>query len=133
MCALRLENASLLKECSEWHYDKKREWIAAAGNGTVAVGFKWFNNEGGWDLEWAHHQGSKCPDTICGTCSEPSVFRKYLRGNQVRGLPVLPLRWPTCHLPLYSRAPPCPPGQNHPARASGVAATFCVGDEATEE
>ena len=40
-------NASLsaLKECTEWHYDKKRAWIRAAERGTVALGFKWFNND----------------------------------------------------------------------------------------
>ena len=91
----RLESVSALKECTEWHYDKKRAWIRAAERGTVALGFKWFNNEGGWDLDWAAHQGdNKCPDAICGTCTEPSQFKDYLRDRKVRTLTVRQPRTP---------------------------------------
>jgi len=44
---------------------------------------KWFNNHGGWDLDWARHQKS-CPTDGCQTCKEPSDFSSWIHDKNVK-------------------------------------------------
>tara|TARA_B100000768_G_scaffold20730_1_gene18504 strand:+ start:10 stop:1167 length:1158 start_codon:yes stop_codon:yes gene_type:complete len=44
---------------------------------------KWFNNHGGWDLDWARHQ-KNCPTDGCQTCKEPSDFSSWIHDKNVK-------------------------------------------------
>ena len=77
-------DAANLLECHEWNYDDKRVWANASQSGPVALGFKWFNNQGGWDLDYARHRGEKCPKTGCRMCKEPSEFIGWLREHRAK-------------------------------------------------
>lgn len=78
------DNVSNWKECTEWKYADKQRWVDAAKSGErVAAGFKWFNNHGGWDLDWARHQKS-CPTDGCQVCKEPTPFMNWLHEKKVK-------------------------------------------------
>ena len=79
----KLDNINDWKQCSEWNFADKRKWLEAAKTGPVAMGFKWFNNHGGWDLDWARHQKS-CPTDGCQTCKEPSDFSSWIHDKNVK-------------------------------------------------
>ena len=44
---------------------------------------KWFNQHGGWDLDWARHQ-ENCPTDGCQTCKEPSDFSSWIHDKNVK-------------------------------------------------
>jgi hypothetical protein len=79
----KLDNINHWKECSEWNFADKRKWLEAAKSGPVAMGFKWFNNHGGWDLDWARHQ-KNCPTDGCQICKEPSDFSSWIQDKKVK-------------------------------------------------
>ena len=48
-------------------------------------GSKWFNQHGGWDLDWARHQReNNCPTDGCQTCKNPSDFSSWVRDKNVK-------------------------------------------------
>lgn len=79
----KLDNINDWKQCSEWNFADKRKWVEAAKTGPVAMGFKWFNQHGGWDLDWARHQ-ENCPTDGCQTCKEPSDFSSWIHDKNVK-------------------------------------------------
>jgi LPS sulfotransferase NodH len=79
----KLDNINDWKQCSEWNFADKRKWLEAAKTGPVAMGFKWFNHHGGWDLDWARHQ-KNCPTDGCQTCKEPSDFSSWIHDKNVK-------------------------------------------------
>lgn len=83
----RLDNVNNWKECPGltpgWTYADKRRWIEAAKTEPVSAGFTWFNNHGGWDIDWARHQ-KNCPTDGCQTCKDPSDFSSWIRHNNVK-------------------------------------------------
>lgn len=81
----KLDDINNWKECNEWNYADKRKWLEAAKTGPVATGFKWFNQHGGWDLDWARHQReNNCPTDGCQTCKNPSDFSSWVRDKNVK-------------------------------------------------
>ena len=44
---------------------------------------KWFNNHGGWDLDWARHQ-KNCPTDGCQVCKEPKDFSSWIQDKNVK-------------------------------------------------